>query len=71
MQQSDLGYWWYFIFDGIGFERWIAESLTIALAALAMVFLWYWCIKGIFIAKVESKEKRPKKMDGKDRSLRA
>lgn len=58
MQQSDLGNLWYSILDKLGFPIWVAESITIALACLALIFIWYYCVKGIFIAKIESRDVR-------------
>ena len=56
MQQSDLGNMWYLLLDQLGFPRWVAESTTIALACLSLLLIWYYCVKGVFIVKVERRD---------------
>lgn len=70
MQQSDLGNIWYMLFDRLGFERWVAESITILLAFLSIIIIWYWCIKGIFIVKVEKPHSKTENPMEKERKLR-
>lgn len=60
MQQSDLGYFWYFLLDQLGFPRWVAENTTIGLACLSLLLIWYYCVKAVFILKVERDDYRSK-----------
>ena len=69
MMQSEVGNIWYYILETLGFPRWFAEPITIILAISCLVIMWYWCIKGIFIHKVEKKDQQKHPLE-KERKLR-